>query len=241
LLYAWVGPAWCFLINAFSYLAVIIALLLMKIDPAPVKARVKSAAQDLKEGLRYVGLHEIIRTMVLVTIVVSLFGMAYVTLMPAWAVDVLGGNAATNGLMQSARGLGAMFGALLIAALGNFHWRGKLLSISMFAFPVLLLAFSFVTWTPLSLLVLVGIGFSFMVLFNLINIVLQGLVTDELRGRVMSVYMLTIFGGMPLGALWAGALAEQIGEPLTVVIGAVISLIFAGFVYWKIPKVRQLQ
>lgn len=240
LTYAVIGPAWCFTINGISYIAVIAALLMMKINVTTVKARAKSTLEDLKEGVGYVTQHAVIRTLILIAGVVSLFGLAFVTLMPAWAVNILGGDAATNGLMQSARGAGALAGALMIASLGNFRYRGKLLTIGSLAFPVLLLVFAFVRSTWLSLLILVGVGWAFMVLFNLLNTILQTLVTDELRGRVMSIYTLTFFGGMPIGALWAGALAEQVGEPQTVILGALISLVFAGVVLWKIPQVRNL-
>jgi predicted MFS family arabinose efflux permease len=241
LTYAWIGPAWCFMINGISYIAVIAALLLMKLKPLPARVSRNSAMQDLKEGLRYVADHSLIRTLIVIAGVVSLFGLAFVTLMPAWAVDVLGGNATTNGLMQSARGLGALAGALMIASLGNFKSKGKLLTIGTLAFPLLLIVFAFVRWIPLSLAVLVAIGWAFMSMFNMLNTLVQGLVSDDLRGRVMSIYTLTFFGGMPLGALWAGAVAEKFGEPVTVILGAGISLVFALFVFRRMPKIRALQ
>jgi len=241
LLYATIGPAFCFLVNGISYIAVIIALLLMRIKPLTVKARTKSTIEDLKEGIRYVGGHSLVRTLMLIAAVVSLFGMAFVTLMPAWAVTVLGGDATTNGLMQSARGAGALIGALMIASRGNFKTKGRLLTIGTFTFPVLLLIFALVTTIPISLLVLVGVGWGFMVMFNMINTLLQSIVTDDLRGRVMSIYTLTFSGGMPIGALWAGAVAEKYGEPITVIIGALISLAFAIFVFVRMPQIRKLQ
>ncbi len=240
LTYAWVGPALCFAINGVSYIAVIAALLTMKLKPLPPRIP-KRALDDLKEGLRYAATHKVIRTLILIAAVVSLFGLAFVTLMPAWAVDILGGDATTNGLMQSARGAGALIGALMIASLGNFHHKGKLLTIGTIVFPLLLIVFALITSIPLSLLALVGVGWAFMVLFNMLNTTVQSIVSDELRGRVMSLYTLTFFGGTPIGALWAGAIAERFGEPPTVIVGAVISLAFALFVLWKIPQVRRLQ
>lgn len=239
--YAALGPAWCFVINGISYLAVLIALWFMRIEKQEVKASSQSSMDDLKEGLNYVFHHSLIRTLILIAGVVSLFGLAFVTLMPAWAVTVLGGDATTNGLMQSARGVGALIGALLIATLGNFKGKGILMTIGSFVFPILLIVFAFVRSLPLSLLVLVGTGWGFMVLFNLLNVLVQHIVDDNLRGRVMSIYTLTFFGGMPIGALLAGALAEQVGEPITIMVGAVISLFFAVFVFWKIPEIRRLQ
>lgn len=241
LLYALVGPAWCFMLNGLSYLAVIAALWFMQITPQPAKPAQKSTTEQLKEGLTYVVRHSLIRTLILIATFVSLFGLAFVTLLPAWAVDVLGGDAATNGLMQSARGMGALIGALMIASLGNFRWKGKLLTIGTFAFPLTLIVFAFIRSTPLALLALVVAGWGFMVLFNMLNTLVQGLVADDLRGRVMSIYTLTFFGGMPIGALWAGAVAEQFGEPPTVILGALISLAFALFVFWRMPKIRALR
>lgn len=240
LVYALFGPAWCFLINGLSYLAVIAALWMMQIRPQPEKTARKSTTEELKEGLTYVVRHSLIRTLILIATFVSLFGLAFVTLLPAWAVDVLGGDATTNGLMQSARGVGALIGALMIASLGNFRWKGKLLTIGTFAFPLTLIAFAFIRSVPFALLALVAAGWGFMVLFNMLNTLVQGLVADDLRGRVMSIYTLTFFGGMPIGALWAGAVAEQFSEPLTVILGAVISLAFALFVFWRMPKIRAL-
>lgn len=239
--YAVLGPAWCFFINGISYLAVLVALAFMRIDRQEIKVRAKSSVEELKEGLNYVLHHSLIRTLILIAGVVSMFGLAFSTLMPAWAVDVLGGDAALNGLLQSARGVGALIGALMIASLGNFKQKGLLMTIGSFVFPILLIAFAFVRWIPLSLLILVGVGWGFMVLFNLLNVLTQHIVDDNLRGRVMSIYTLTFFGGMPIGALLAGALAEQVGEPFTVVMGAVISLAFSIFVFWKMPQVRKLE
>lgn len=240
LTYAVIGPAWCFVINGVSYLAVLVALWFMRIEKKEIKPSTKSPIEELKEALVYVRQHELIRTLILIAAVVSIFGLGFVTLMPAWAVQVLGGDATTNGLMQSARGVGALAAALMIATLGNFKQKGKLMTLGSFVFPVLLILFAFITSIPLSLLVLVGVGWGFMVLFNLLNVLTQHLVDDNLRGRVMSIYTLTFFGGMPIGALWAGALAEQFGEPSTVIIGALLSLAFSVFVFWKIPQVRKL-
>jgi predicted MFS family arabinose efflux permease len=239
--YALFGPAWCFVINGISYLAVIAALLAMKLKPNAPRKRTRSVLQELKEGLKYTASHSVIRTLMAIAVVVSLFGMAYVTLLPDWANKILGGDATTAGLLQSARGVGSMVGALMIAALGRFRWKGRLMTMGMFTFPVLLIVFSAVRWLPLTLLVLLGVGWGFMVLFNMLNTLIQTLVTDELRGRVMGIYSLTFFGALPIGALLTGSVAEQIGEPATVVLGAAISLAFAGIVFLSMPRLRKLE
>jgi len=171
----------------------------------------------------------------------SMFGISFATLFPAWAVDVLGGDATTNGLLQSARGLGALISALLLASLGRFHFKGKLLTLGTFAFPLLLLVFTFVRSLPLALLVLVGTGMAVILIMNLANALVQGLVPDALRGRVMSVYSMTFFGCMPIGALWIGATAEYASAPIAMLIGGMISLAFAALLFVFAPWVRRLE
>lgn len=241
IMYALVGPAWCFTFNGLSFMGVIVALLLMRLQPFPPRPQNNAALADLQEGLRYIRAQPIIRTLIGVAAVSSLFGLAYMTLIPAWAVTVLGGDETTNGWLQSARGLGALGGALLIAALGRITFKGKLLTLGMFVFPGFLLLFTVVRWLPLSLLALVGVGWGFMVLFNLANVLIQTLVPDNLRGRVVSVYTLSFFGLSPLGALLAGWLAEIISEPTTILITAFISLAFAGFLWIQVPQLRALE
>jgi len=239
--YALLGPAWCFTINGLSFIAVIVALAMMDIKPQAVRARATSALADLKEGLRYVAAHPTIRLLIIVAAVTSLFGMGYATLLPAWAVAILHGNSATNGFLQSARGVGSLLGALMIAALGRFRFKGRLLTLGSLVFPIFLLVFAVVSWLPLSLLVLVGVGWGFMILLNMANALVQTLVPDELRGRVMGVYTLGFFGMMPVGALLAGAVAELTSEPITVVLGALITLGFAAWLWLRVPQLRALE
>lgn len=241
LTYAWVGPAWCFTLNGLSFVAVIGALLLMRIQPTVVSKRSAAALEDLKEGIRYTLSHVAIRTLVSMATVVSLFGLAFMTLMPAWATDVLGGDATTNGMLLAARGVGALIGALMIAALGRFKSKGKLLTLGSFVFPLFVLLFAQTRHLPWSMVMLVGAGWGFMILFNLANTLLQTLVSDELRGRVISIYTLGFFGLMPLGALLAGWAAALIGEPNTVTLSALVSLAFAGWLWLRVPQLRKLE
>ena len=239
--YALLGPAWCFTINGLSFIAVIVALAMMDIKPQLPRARPTSALADLKEGLRYTATHPTIRLLIIVATVTSLFGMGYATLLPAWAVAVLHGNSATNGFLQSARGVGSLLGAFMIASLGHFRFKGRLLTIGSLVFPIFLLVFAVVSWIPLSLLVLVGVGWGFMILLNMANALVQTHVPDELRGRVMGVYTLGFFGMMPVGALLAGAMAELTSEPITVVLGALITLGFAVWLWLRVPQLRSLE
>jgi MFS family permease len=239
--YALFGPAWCFLVNGISFMAIIIALSLMRIDREPKDTRRISAFAELKEGVRY-ALHEpMIRTVIMVVGATSLFGFSFATLIPAWAVKVLGGDATTNGYLQSARGLGALLSALLIATLSHYEIKGKLLTVGTLVFPVLLFGFSLVRWFPLSLVMMLGVGAALIQIMNLANALVQTLVPDRLRGRVMSVYGLTFFGLMPLGALWIGTAAQHLGEPTAVMVGAAASMAVATLVFLRVPGVRRLR
>jgi MFS family permease len=240
LTYAAVGASWCFTLNGVSFIAVIVALLLMKLQAHKVIPRASSALAQLKEGIRYTVAHPVLRTLIAIAGVSALFGSAYSTLMPAWAVDILRGDATTNGLLQSARGAGSLVGALMIAAVAHRGGRGRWLTLGTFVYPVLLLGFAGVRALPLSLALLLGVGWGSMVVFNMANNLVQTQVTDELRGRVMAIYSLTFFGGMPLGALLAGALAQVIGSPLTVVVSAAITLACAALFWIAAPRLRAL-
>ncbi|MFC2133759.1 MFS transporter [Bacteroidota bacterium] len=238
IVYAAFGPAWCFTVNAVSFLAVIFALYKMKLKPFKKKEKNGSALYEFKEGFKYVIHQPVIRTIVAIVGMTTLFGFSFSTLIPAWAVKILNGDATTNGILQSARGIGSLSGALFIASLGRFNFRGKILTIGKFLFPALLIVFSFVRWLPLSLLVLVGVGTMVMFIFNMANALIQLIVPDDLRGRVMSIYSFAFFGFMPLGALLTGFMAEHIGEPVTIIINSSVLICFSLFVFLKVPKLR---
>ncbi|HKI79780.1 MAG TPA: MFS transporter [Ignavibacteriaceae bacterium] len=239
--YAFFGPAWCFTINAVSFIGVIIALKLMTLKPF-IKAEIKtSALADLKEGLKYIYSEKIVLTIISLVGVISIFGISYITLLPAWAVTIMHGNAATNGFLQSARGLGALVSALFIASLGRFAFTGKLLTIGSFLFPILIMIFSFLELLPITLVVLFFIGFSIILIFNLANALIQRLVPDELRGRIMGVYSFTFFGFLPVGALLMGAMAEKFTEPIAVLIGALVTLSFSVLIWYRVPGLRRQQ
>ena len=238
--YALFGPAWCFMINGLSFIAVIVALMLMKLKPLTRTTPLSSSWQDLKEGFRYVLSHPMIRAIIGLVMITSLFGTSFAVLIPAWAVKILHGDAATNGWLQSARGIGALCGALLIASLGRFTFKGRLLTLGTFAFPVLLLAFSLVRWLPTSLAVIFAVGGANLFIFNLANALVQTLVTDSLRGRVMGLYSLTFFGFLPVGALWIGMMAEHFGEPVAIVVNASIMILFSTLIWMFVPRLRQL-
>jgi MFS family permease len=240
LVYSLVGPAWCFMINAISFVGVIIPLLLMTLKPKPKSISRNSAWSDIKEGLHFILNHSMIRTLILIVGMTSFFGISFATLIPAWAVNVLGGDASTNGFLQSARGFGSFLSALLIASLGRFQFKGKLLTWGGFIFPVLLIIFSLIHWLAGALVILFFIGVSIMLIFNLGNALVQTLVPDPLRGRVMSVYALSFFGLMPLGSLWVGMMSEHFSEALAIILSSLILLLFFLLIRIRIPKLNSL-
>lgn len=223
-----------------SFLAVIAALLRMRLPAAVSTERQRSPQKALGDGLRYIYRAPIIRTIIGLIAVASLFAVAFVTLIPAWAVNVLGGDEMTNGLLQSARGIGALISALFIASLGRLQFRGKLLMTSAVIFPILLVLLSMVRSLSLSLILLAATGFAMVLLLNLSNSLIQSLVPNQLRGRVMSVYSLTFFGLTPFGALWVGAVADRFGEPLALILGALVALGCVVAVWFWMPQLRRL-
>jgi len=236
--YAAFGPAWCFTINGFTFIAVIIALLLMKLAPFVPVDRALSIVSEIKVGVKFAARQPTIRVLIINLGLLSLAGLGFVTLLPVWAVEVLGGDATTNGLLHTARGLGALSGALLIAAIGQSFSRGKIFTIGTFVMPVFLILFSYTRILPTSFLTLIGVGWGFMVIVNLSNTLVQTSVTDELRGRVMGIFTFTFFGFLPIGSLVNGALADKFGAPLTVQINALILLAAAFVLILRFPILR---
>jgi MFS family permease len=237
--YAAYGPAWCFTINGISFIAVIIALLFMKITPIKRKLKSVNAVKEIGEGIRYVFSNRLILTLIISIGIVSIFGIGLFNLLPAWAKDIMHGDVTTNGWLISARGFGSLISALMLAYLGSRKIRGKLWTAGAFIMPVTLFIFAYIRWLPLSLFLLVIGGWGFMMILNNSQAIVQTLVSDHLRGRVMGVYTLIFFGSMPLGALFAGSVAEWLGEPITVMLGAGILFIWALFFWFLFPEIRR--
>ncbi len=239
LAYALIGAAWCFMLNGLSFIAVIVALLRMQLRlPGLPNRVVTSALSDAKEGLSFVAHQPIVLTVIGLLGLTSVFAQSVITLMPDWAVAILGGDATTNGLLQSARGLGALIAALMIASLGQSISKGKLFTLGSFVLPGVMLVFAAIRWLPLSLAVLVGMAWGNMLFINMANMTVQAYTPDELRGRVMSIYVLIFFGAAPIGSLLSGGLAELLGAPLTVALCAVVGLAAATVVWLRVPHLR---
>jgi MFS family permease len=153
----------------------------------------------------------------------------------------MGGDAATNGLLASARGVGAVFGALLLASLSRHKGRGRLLSIGTFVFPAALVAFAFMRWPPLALTMLALVGLATIFVLNVANALVQSLVPEMLRGRVMRIYSMVFFGTLPIGSVLIGWLAEAAGEQMAILINAALALLTAVLVWLLMPRMRRLE
>ena len=225
MLVAHVGEAWCFSINAVSYIAVLAGLFRMNLLPRELAAQQNSPLMDVIEGFRFVWASRPIRALLALIAIISLAGLPFAVLMPVFADRVLHGGPKTLGWLMGASGVGALAGALLLASRQSLTGLGKWVPLSAAAFAAALVVFAFSRTVWLSMLTLVVIGFSMMIEMGASNTLIQSIAPDRLRGRVMSVYSMMFMGMAPLGALLAGAAAEHVGAPWTVAAGALICLI----------------
>ena len=239
LTYAAFGAAWCFMINGLSFIAVIVALLLMHIKMEPQPVHSSNAMAEIAEGVRYVLSNPLVLSLTGAVGMVNFFGFGFLNLLPAWATDVLHGDVTTNGLLMSARGFGALVSALMLASLGRQKIRGKLWMLGSLVMPVALFIFAWVGWIPLSLGILVVIGWSMMLVTNNNNSLIQTEVPDALRGRVTGVYAMVMNGAYPMGTLVTGAIAQSFGAPATAMVCAVIMFVFAVISWFFFPYIRQ--
>ncbi|MGH7498480.1 MAG: MFS transporter [Gemmatimonadales bacterium] len=218
------GESWCFLLDAISYVAVLASLLAMRVS-REVRPRTGSRmVEELLTGFRYVRDFMPIRSVLLLLALVSTMGMPYTVLMPAVAIKVLHGGAHTLGVLMGASGLGALAGAVYLASRRSVVGLGRVIMVSVMVFGGALVAFGLSRsfWLSLALLPLVGAGF--MVTLASSNTIVQTLVEEHLRGRVMALYTMAFLGTAPIGSLLAGVLADHLGEPVTVIIGGVVCI-----------------
>jgi len=238
LVYALVGPGWCFMVNALSFIAVIGGLLLMRIEYQMVSENKHSAFSDIREGLLYVSKKPSIIAIFCAIACFSLFGLAFINLLPAWSVNVLHGNSETNGLLQAARGFGALLVALSIASIGSIRIKGKLLTLGTFLVPIFVLLFSLIAYAPMSIAVIVLVGISGMLVSNMCMTIIQNITADEFRGRVLSIYNLVFSGFLPIGSLWIGTAAGFFGEQTAVIISAGLAFLGAAAIWKLFPALR---
>ena len=238
LLVAWKGEGWCFFANAVSYIAVIAGLVAMRIERTAREIHVGSPLDHIAEGFRFVSNTAPIRAILLLIAMVSLVAAPYAVLMPIFAARVLHGNARTLGVLMGATGVGAVIGALVLAARSGIRGLGRWVAMACGGFGVSLVLFSFSRWYALSVVLLVPVGFCVMVQMASSNTLIQSMVPDRLRGRVMSIYSMMFMGMMPLGALLAGWLAGIITAPWTVAIGGMGAIVGAIVFGRNLPKIR---
>jgi MFS family permease len=238
ILVAKIGEGWCFAANSLSYIAVIVGLLLMRVHSAPRSSQ-HSPIEDIIEGFRWVNQTRIIRALLLLIGLVSLVAMPYTVLMPVFADKVLHGGARGLGILMGATGVGALFGALTLAAkTGGVKGLGRWVAISCASLGISLFCFSFSHTFWLSVLFLLPAGYSMMLQMACSNTLIQTMVPDQLRGRVMSVYSMMFMGMAPFGAFFGGALAHRIGAPITVAIGGVTCFLGAVWFGRSLPELR---
>jgi MFS family permease len=241
ILIAAVGEGWCFFIDGVSYLAVIASLLMMRVDRrARIAGAPKRGLHQLVEGWRYVSRFAPIRTILLLLALVSLMGMPYTVLMPVIASKTLHGGPALLGALMAATGIGALCGALYLAQRTTVLGLGKVIPATAGLFGAGLAAFSFtrVAWVAVACLVVVGFGM--MVQMAASNTILQTIVDDDKRGRVMSFYSMAFMGMAPFGGLMAGALAHRIGAPHTILVSGVCCMLAAAWFATRLPMLRPL-
>jgi MFS family permease len=237
ILVARIGEGWCFAANAISYIAVLIGLLLMKVRSVP-RISNRSPIEDIIEGFRWVNRTKIIRSLLLLIGVVSLVGMPYTVLMPVFADKILHGGARGLGILMGATGVGALFGALTLAAKTGIKGLGRWVTITCATLGISLFLFSFSTSFWLSAALLLPCGYSMMLQMACSNTLIQTIVPDHLRGRVMSLYSMMFMGMAPFGAFFGGALANRIGAPMTVAVGGIACVLGAIWFGRALPELR---
>lgn len=239
ILIATVGEGWCFMADAISYVAVIASLLAMHVTRAEREKKNRPILEELQTGLRYVAHSRPIRTALVLLALVSIMGMPYTVLMPAIATRVLHGGPHTLGFLMTATGVGALAGALYLAARPSVLGLTRVIVIATLTFGAGLVAFSLSTrlWLSLTILPLVGAGF--MIQMASTNTIIQTVVEEQLRGRVMAFYTMAFLGTAPIGSLLAGVIADRIGAAHTVTLGGVACMVGGIWFASRIPMLRR--
>jgi len=239
LLIAVSGEGVCFLLNGLSYIFVIWSLLLMRVTlQAPDKKR-KSVFNELREGIAYTFAFTPIRYALLLLTLASLVAMPYIVLMPVFAREILAGGADTYGFLMGASGVGALTGAFYLASRKSVSGLEKIIPRAAVCFGGGLILFSFSRWYPLSLLLMVVSGFGMMLMMASSNTVIQNVVEERMRGRVMSFFTVSIMGMAPFGSLLAGSVAKEIGAPMTIMLGGLFCILGALLFVGKLAEITR--
>jgi len=235
-----VGEGICFLLNGISFLAIIIALLAMNIRKKKIKSKHAPIIQGLKDGYAYAFGFPPIRYIILLLGLISLMGMPYLVLMPIFAKDILHGGPHTLGFLMGATGIGALIGAAFLASRKSILGLWRLIVIASNIFGLGLIAFSFSRHIQLSLCMMLLTGFGMIVQMASSNTILQTIVDEDKRGRIMSFYAMAFMGMAPFGSLMAGSLASRIGAPTTLMISGIACIIGSLLFLTKLPLMRRI-
>lgn len=236
---AGVGEGYCFLIDGVSYAAVIASLLAMQIKRTAARPRDKRVFEELAEGWRYVADSVPMRSILLLLAAASLLGMPYTVLMPIFAARVLHGGPHTLGILMAATGVGALVGAVALASRRSVLGLGRVIPISAVLFGGALIGFGLSRALWLSMLLLFVTGFGMMRQMAASNTILQTILQEEKRGRVMAFYSMALAGMTPFGSLLAGAVAAKIGAPSTVIVTGSLLIIAAALFARELPRLRE--
>ncbi len=240
LLIAWVGEGWCFFADGASYLAVIGSLLAMRVALRERPARSRKVFHELLDGLHYVHGFPPIRSILLLLALVGLVGMPYTVLLPIIASRTLGGGAHTLGFLMGAMGIGALSGALYLASRRTVIGLGRLIPLAAGTFGLSLIALGLSRSLPLSLALMVLTGIGFMIHMASSNTLVQTLVREDMRGRVMALYTMAFMGMAPFGSLLAGTVASRIGAPETILGCGIVCILGAGAFARQLPALREM-
>jgi len=232
------GLAWCFGINALSYIAVIGCLAAIHLPKFVPAEKIVAAREGFMEGIAYMRSRRDVTGIMGLIAIYSIFGLQYLTMMPVIARNVLHTGAGGYGFLVTLVGVGALSGALVLAAFSARVRRGRLFVISTFSFAVLLLVFSLVRNITVAGILLVFIGLTMMINGALANGMLQAIVPDALRGRVMAAYVFVYVGFTPIGSLIAGTVAHVLNVQWAVGGGAAVMLAYAAWAFWKFPEIK---
>src|SRR6266566_4113354 len=234
-----VGIAWCYFLNGVSYIAVIAGLLLMRLPPRPPPPQSASAWTGFREVLTYLRSDRRVRTLMVLTAILSVFGFPYIAMMPVFARDVLHRGAAGYGALTSSIGIGAVIGALGVALTsGRIRRRGRLMLVGGTAFGLLLILFAASRALALSMVLLALAGCAMIVNNSITNTLLQTTAPDHLRGRIMGFYSFVFVGMAPFGAFLFGLVAEHVGVPATLAAGGAIVALAVTIAGWAVPELR---
>jgi MFS family permease len=232
------GEGWCFLIDGFSYFAVIASLLMMRIKPMDIRRSTSSMFEQMREGWDYVRTFRPIRTILMLFALTSLMGYPYMVLLPVFAGQMLHGGAATLGWLTGASGIGAFASALSLAVRKSVVGLTRMLQIAAAVLGAALILFGLSHTLWLSLVLMVFAGFGLIQGASVSNTIIQSLVTEDKRARVMSYYTMAFFGASPFGSLLAGVLAHRIGAPITVIITGAFCVAGSLWFTLEMPKIK---